>query len=146
MSKVNDKIECTDIDDSSEFVQVHDGEFVPKGKQVMSLSFGDNGNPIENKQADTAKNIDSHISGKTNTCTANSIIQDHDTTFTQKLRGLTPKRDDEAFEIKRCYQFRPSTLKKLNILKVNSNDLNIYLNEIIDDAICYYYDAIFGNE
>lgn len=68
------------------------------------------------------------------------------TTQIQKIRGRTPAIDDEAFDIKRCYQFRASTLKKLNQLKGESDNINIYLNEIIDAAICYYHDAVFNKK
>lgn len=64
----------------------------------------------------------------------------------QKVRGLTPLINGEAFNIKRCYQFRASTLKKLNQLKGESDNINIYLNEIIDAAICYYHDAVFNKK
>lgn len=62
-----------------------------------------------------------------------------------KVRGLTPPIDGEPFDIKRGYQFRASTIKKLNQLKGSSDNINIYLNEIIDAAICYYYDSMFKN-
>ena len=62
----------------------------------------------------------------------------------QKIRGLTPKIDGEGFDIKRCYQFRSSTIKKLNQLKGESDNINIYLNEIIDAAICFYHDSVFA--
>lgn len=61
-----------------------------------------------------------------------------------KIRGITPGVANESFSVKRCYQFRPSTLKKLNQLKGESDDFDIYLNEIIDQAICYYHDLIFN--
>lgn len=63
-----------------------------------------------------------------------------------KVRGLTPSINGEAFDIKRCYQFRASTLKKLNQLKGESDNINIYLNELIDAAICFYHDAIFNEK
>lgn len=59
-----------------------------------------------------------------------------------KTNGITTPVNGEAFSIKRGYQFRPSTIKKLNELKANSDNINIYFNEIIDAAICYYYDAV----
>ena len=62
-----------------------------------------------------------------------------------KVRGLTPPINGEPFDIKRGYQFRASTIKKLNQLKGSSHNINIYLNEIIDAAICYYYDSMFKN-
>ena len=63
-----------------------------------------------------------------------------------KTYGMTTPIDGETFSIKRGYQFRPSTIKKLNELKANSDNINIYFNEIIDAAICYYYDAVFKNK
>jgi hypothetical protein len=63
-----------------------------------------------------------------------------------KIRGLTPPINGEKFDIKRSYQFRASTLKKLNELKGESNNINIYLNEIIDTAICFYYDSVFNHK
>lgn len=64
----------------------------------------------------------------------------------QKARGLTPAVNGESFDIKRCYQFRASTLKKLNKIKGESDNVNIYLNEIIDQAICHYYDYVLGEK
>jgi hypothetical protein len=64
----------------------------------------------------------------------------------QKIRSLTPKIDGEAFDVKRCYQFRSSTIKKLNQLKGESDNINIYLNEIIDAAICFYHDSVFNKK
>lgn len=37
-------------------------------------------------------------------------LQNLSTSPVQKIRGLTPKINGEAFDIKRCYQFRASTL------------------------------------
>lgn len=64
----------------------------------------------------------------------------------QKVRGLTPAVNGESFDIKRCYQFRASTLKKLNKIKGESDNVNIYLNEIIDQAICHYYNYVLGEK
>lgn len=59
-------------------------------------------------------------------------------------RGITPAVDGESYTIKRCYQYRLSTLRKLNELKANHSDVNVYLNTIIDKAISYYYDYVFS--
>jgi hypothetical protein len=59
-------------------------------------------------------------------------------------RGSTPPVDGEAFTLKRCYQFRPSTLRKLNELKAQHSEVNVYLNTIIDDAITHYHEHIFS--
>ena len=56
--------------------------------------------------------------------------------------GITPPIDGEFFEVRRSYSFRKSTLIKLNQIKGTSPDYNIYMNTIIDSAICFYYDYI----
>lgn len=62
------------------------------------------------------------------------------------LRGLTPPINGEEFTLKRGYQFRPSTLRKLNELKAKHPDVNVYLNTILDAAISHYYDYIFNGD
>jgi hypothetical protein len=57
-------------------------------------------------------------------------------------KGLTPPIDGEHFTLKRGYQFRPSTLRKLNELRAKHPDVNVYLNTILDEAIQHYYDYI----
>jgi hypothetical protein len=57
-------------------------------------------------------------------------------------RGITPPVDGEQFTMKRSYQLRPSTLRKLNELKAKHPDVNVYLNTIVDAAIHHYYDFI----
>lgn len=89
-----------------------------------------------NNSQDT--NDSSNILGSTST--------NPSSTPNSKIRGLTPAIDGESFSVKRCYQFRPSTLKKLNQLKGESDNFNIYLNEIIDQAICYYHDSVFNKK
>ena len=78
---------------------------------------------------------------------SSNVLSTGETSFqASKIRGLTPKIDGESFDIKRSYQFRASTLKKLNQLKGDSNNINIYLNEIIDAAICFYHDSMFNHK
>ncbi|MCM0647420.1 hypothetical protein NBE98_03390 [Clostridium swellfunianum] len=62
----------------------------------------------------------------------------------QKGLGLTPTIDGEAFSIKRGYQFRPSTLRKLVELKSKHSDVNAYLNTILDEAINFYYNYVIS--
>ena len=56
--------------------------------------------------------------------------------------GITPPIDGEYFEVRRSYSFRKSTLIKLNQIKGTSTDYNIYMNTIIDSAICFYYNHV----
>lgn len=67
-------------------------------------------------------------------------------TFGSSQRGLTPAVNGELFTIKRCYQFRPSTIRKLNEIKAKHPDINVYLNTLIDEAISYYYDCIMNEK
>ncbi|MBL4937810.1 hypothetical protein JK636_19060 [Clostridium sp. YIM B02515] len=66
--------------------------------------------------------------------------------FITSQRGATPAVDGELYTMKRCYQFRPSTIRKLNELKANHSDVNAYLNTIIDEAISHYYYYVFSNK
>lgn len=107
----------------------------------------------ENKGHSTDINIKSahnNISQDNNSSINNKTItqepQNLSASPVQKVRGLTPKIDGESFDIKRCYQFRASTIKKLNQLKGESDNINIYLNEIIDAAICFYHDSVFNKK
>ena len=61
-------------------------------------------------------------------------------------KGLTPPVDGEFFTVKRCYQYRPSTIRKLNELKARHSDVNAYLNTIIDEAILLYYDHVLNGK
>ena len=57
---------------------------------------------------------------------------------------MTPFINGEQFTLKRCYQFRPSTVRKLNELKANHSDVNAYLNTILDEAILFYHKHVFN--
>ncbi|MEQ8155805.1 MAG: hypothetical protein ABRQ25_13110 [Clostridiaceae bacterium] len=56
--------------------------------------------------------------------------------------GITPPVDGEAFDMKRTYAFRKSTIRKLNELKAWHPDVNAYLSTILDEAINYYYEHV----
>lgn len=58
--------------------------------------------------------------------------------------GSTPMIDSEAFSIKRGYQFRPSTIRKLHELRALHPDINAYINTIIDEAITHYYNCVLS--
>jgi hypothetical protein len=68
--------------------------------------------------------------------------------FSNSLKGIgmTPAIDGEAFSIKRGYQFRPSTLRKLAELKARHPNVNVYLNTILDEAINHYYNYILNEQ
>lgn len=61
-------------------------------------------------------------------------------------RGITPPIDGEEFTLKRSYQMRPSTVRKLSELRAKHPDVNVYLNSILDAAITHYYIFIMQEE
>lgn len=134
-------------DDSNESI-VYEGAPIG-GETIKTFSFNtiseDKGHSTDINIESTHKNISQNNNSQDNK-TNSFKPQNLSTSPVQKVRGLTPKIDDEAFDIKRCYQFRASTLKKLNQLKGESDNFNIYLNEIIDAAICFYHDAVFNKK
>lgn len=116
----NDNIEK--IDDNTE---VEDGF-----SEVVS---GDNQNTIKTFNLGNTKTVPKVVT----------------TVSTKKsTKGITPSIDGEPFNIKRGYQFRESTIRMLNELKLNHQDVNVYLNTIVDAAIRNYYDYIIvqGNK
>lgn len=58
--------------------------------------------------------------------------------------GMTPPVNGEAFDIRRTYAFRKSTIRKLNELKAAHDDVNVYLSTILDEAITEYYNRVLG--
>ncbi|MBL4935539.1 hypothetical protein JK636_07175 [Clostridium sp. YIM B02515] len=52
----------------------------------------------------------------------------------------TPKVDDEPYTVGRYYKIRYSTAKMLNEIKASHDNVNVYMNTIVDEAIRYYYE------
>lgn len=139
--------------DESEYTDVEingftDCEALDDDIQIKAFSFPDQDNNSSDNNQTIIKSFEYNTSNSSN-------INDNDNsknkeinslTQTQKIRGLTPAVNGESFDVKRCYQFRASTLKKLNQIKGESDNINIYLNEIIDQAICHYYDHVFSEK
>lgn len=56
--------------------------------------------------------------------------------------GITPPINGEYFTVKRTYQLRPSTVRKLNELKAKHPDICVYFNTVLDEAILHFYNYI----
>jgi hypothetical protein len=104
------------------------------GKAIASFSFGKS--PEDQSGNSTMKT--SPITNKPEASQSPSKFS-----FRSSQKSITPAVDGELYTIKRCYQFRPSTIRKLNELKASHSDFNVYLNTVIDEAISYYYDHVF---
>lgn len=134
---MSSKIKSASVVESLDIIDDEENCFfegdVDFGKALVSFNFGaanlDNKTSLEEKPIKTS-----------NTCETKTNI------FSSSPRGLTPAIDGETYSIKRGYQFKPSTIRKLHEIKAKHPDLNIYLNTIIDDAINYYYNYIFSKK
>ncbi len=145
MSKSNQNIIEME-EDTNSFSDGFSDEIPSSDGVIFKFDFEDIANDPESlsKIADIVKesSLKQNITEK-----SNNLLSTHEVSFhASKVRGLTPPINGEKFDIKRSYQFRASTLKKLNQLKGESSDINIYLNEIIDAAVCFYYDSVFNNK
>lgn len=90
---------------------------------------------------DSRTSLQQNDPGKTS-CTAILDVQNIKTV----PRGITPPIDGEEFSLKRSYQMRPSTVRKLSELRAKHPDVNVYLNSILDAAITHYYSYIIQEE
>ncbi len=132
---VKDEIYSVDImkdEDLGEVIGLDD-DFGDLGTVVNTFSLGINDN--SNSNDFKVSNIEKDALN-TNTLDSKKIKTN------SSPKGLTTPIDGELFNIKRSYQFRSSTLRKLIELKSKDPDINIYLNQIIDKAICFYYNHI----
>ncbi|MFW2491762.1 hypothetical protein ACN077_24875 [Clostridium chromiireducens] len=125
-----------------------DCEPLDDGVEIKAFSFSDQDDNSNDNTQNIIKSFEYTKSNSSNT--KDNYSSDNKETNSlakiQKVRGLTPAINGESFDIKRCYQFRTSTLKKLNKIKGESDNVNIYLNEIIDQAICHYYNYVFSKK
>lgn len=132
--KLNSNIENIDdyeVEDEGFF----EGDVPNLGTPIATFNFGINlsqdNKDIFPKQQSEVKKEDTPRTKNKNCSTA--------------VRGITPPIDGEQYTLKRCYQYRPSTIRKLNELKAKHPDVNAYLNTIIDEAIVHYYNHIFND-
>lgn len=122
---------CCLEDDTDDF-SFTEGE--PKfGKSIATFSFGANNVPSAASPPAAAQSL-------LQTFSDYPIDKNKPASATPK--GITPPIDGEHFTLKRGYQLRPSTLRKLNELKSLHPDVNVYLNTILDAAILHYYNYI----
>jgi hypothetical protein len=105
------------------------------GRSIATFSFG----------GDVNANMDDGSIKNQSLLKPDSINQSKEQRSKSSLRGITPPVDGEQYTVKRCYQYRPSTVRKLNELKAKHPDVTAYLNTIIDEAIVYYYNHIFND-
>lgn len=104
------------------------------GKAIATFNFDLPATPQKNQETSPAQIVPTQSNNK------EAQVQNSK----PSPRGITPPINGEQFTIKRCYQFRPSTVRKLNKLKANHEDVNAYLSTILDEAILHYYESFFN--
>lgn len=113
----------------------NEGEGIIQGKSIATFSFTTankaNTTTVYNEASPVINTSDDQTGNKKQYTRSNP-------------HGTTPPIDGEHFTLKRGYQLRPSTLRKLNELKSKHPDVNVYLNTILDAAIQHYYDYIIN--
>ena len=119
-----------DIDDEG-FIE---GD-INTGKVLSTFSFGMNAASSDNKPWSIQNPIQEKAGEKL-------VMQNQ--TYSTSPRGLTPPINGEHYTVKRSYAMRPSTVRKLNVLKAEHPDVNVLFNTIVDMAISHYYDYIFN--
>jgi len=127
-NKINEEIERLDVHEDEPYDCFEENI---QGKLLKGFSIHIRNIPAMNISNVNTKSKDPIIDNRKNTGVVN---------------GITPPVDGEAFTIKRTYLFRKSTIRKLNQLKANSEDINIYLNTIVDAAINHYFECVINNE
>lgn len=126
--KRKNNIEVLDLD-SAEDNGFIEGDF-DFGKALVSFSFTDDSQKKDNLLEKTVGSGSMYFDQR-------NITSD---------QGITPAVDGEYFTVKRSYQLRPSTIRKLNELKAKHPDINIYFNTLVDQAINFYYKHSFSED
>jgi hypothetical protein len=96
----------------------------------------------------TSKAIIDNTTNKSNSTISSVQLSDTSSTDNRTTKsvpnGITPPIDGEFFTIKRTYTLRKSTIKMLNHIKALDDDINVYMNTLVDAAIRHYYKHITG--
>lgn len=124
--------------------EVHNDLKEAKGTVSESLNLQDDENKADVTLTSPLKDKENTKVKETEVKKDTNASLDDNRANTGSARGLTPEIDGEKLCIKRSYQYRESTLRKLNELKAVHPDVNVYLNTIIDASINHYYDYIMN--
>jgi hypothetical protein len=119
--EASDEIFCFDCEEADIEGVIED--YVPAGEVISSFSFDD---------MDKNLNCDEKL-------VDNRKLQ-------KQPYGRTPAVDGEKFEVSRTFLFRRSTVRMLNRLKAEHEDENVYLSSIVDEAVRWYYEVVFGKK
>ncbi|MBK1813877.1 hypothetical protein JHL18_25045 [Clostridium sp. YIM B02505] len=137
------------------FIDFDDNQPIrPNEVLVSSFNFFDNTSENANS-ANTDNNLSDPIvkpqinelhKNKDSTASTNNFKESLTDIRTTKqfTNGVTPPVDGELFTIKRTYTLRKSTVKMLNHIKALDDDINVYMNTLVDAAIRHYYEHILN--
>ena len=114
-------------------------DVAPLGTQVSSFSFCSDA-----AEVDKSNNTDFNNNTKDILFTKQANKKSLDNRYGKPTaNGAAPPIDGEPFKLKRCHNYRESTIRKLNELKAKHPDVNVYLCTILDEAINVFYNLTF---
>jgi hypothetical protein len=129
-------VECLDVDESEEEEGFFEGD-ISFDDAIAVFNFSTDEKPIDTvvQVCETPiqeKQVQSNQS-KEQVCSSSP-------------RGLTPPVNGEHYTVKRSYQMRQSTVRKLNELKALHPDVNVLFNTIVDFAVSHYHHYIVNEK
>lgn len=125
---------CFEEDNSDDDFMFSEGE-AKLGKAIATFNFGIAPSAEIKSEANKEEAVPSIPCSE-------KLLTTEECTNKPVPRGQTPPVDGEFFTLKRGYQLRPSTLRKLNELKTLHPDVNVHFNTLLDAAILHYYNYI----
>lgn len=142
----NNSIQIGNLDYEEELEENGIYESPITGTPVAQFTF-------ENNSVSSNKVIPKETHSEIMEASVQSSIADKQSELTDKIKdnkllrsqpyGITPPVNGEYFDTRRSFSFRKSTIRMLNELKATHPNINVYLNSIVDKAICHYYEYIF---
>jgi hypothetical protein len=136
--KLDPLVECLDFYDEEE------GGFIEGNalseNVLSSFSFTSEPEPTSPEASNAVKAFEFNVSSPA----AETLIDNRK--FKTEANTATPAIEGEAYTISRFYKLRYSTAKMLNEIKAAHDDVNVYMNTIVDEAIRYYYSFLFEKE
>ena len=145
----NNSVQCEELCFDEELDENGICECPVTGTHVAQFSFVDNYIPSNEpmlKELQPEEKEASILSTNTSVLHESTYSNDNpikdNISFRSDAYGITPPINGEYFDTRRSFTFRKSTVRKLNELKATHPDINVYLNTIVDNAVCHYYDFI----
>lgn len=103
-----------------------------------------NDSPDSDNENDTDTSAASEISVQNENSTSDTHINLLANLLTKSTFGSIPAIDGEPADLRRSYNLRRSTIKKIDEIKNAHPEACVCVSTVVDIAIAHYYDCIFG--